>query len=225
MLGRFQVARGVDGGVGLLEDPIVDRTRRAVRGHELLEREGQSAAAGGGVPGHDRQESLRLGFGQERVELGDRLGRLGHPDLGRQFLVVEHAGQAVVESHRVQRARTTGAVRRDPVLGQLGRGPLVPSEGGGVLVHVLQQPVMDQRHHARQPDEVRRVVAGQQAGRGVHQVGELVLFDVPGHVRELLGELVCQIEGKVESCLEIRVEYDIVLSAGGEGDGFRGRRR
>ena len=37
----------------------------------------------------------------------------------------------------------------------------------------------------------------------LHEVGELVLADVPGHVRELLRELVGQLERDVEAGLEV----------------------
>ncbi len=63
-------------------------------------------------------------FWQQRLELGERLGRLGHADLGGQLLVVEHAGHAVVEARRVQRAVAALAVRVDAVLHQLAGGHL-----------------------------------------------------------------------------------------------------
>ena len=52
-----------------------------------------------------------LGFGEQVFELGERLGRLGHADLGRLFLVVEDARQAVVEAHGVERAGAADAIR------------------------------------------------------------------------------------------------------------------
>ena len=142
-----------------------------------------------------------------------RLGRLGHADLRGQLLVVEDAGQAVVEAHGIERAGAAGAVLGDAVLVELGRRPLVPAESGGVVVEVLEQPVLGERDHRRQPDQVGRVVAREQARRRGDQVRELVLLDVPGHVRELLGELLGQLEGDVEAGLEVGVEHDRIRPA------------
>ena len=49
-----------------------------------------------------------LAFGEQALELVERLWRLGHADLRGQLLVVEDARQAVVEAHRVERARSRG---------------------------------------------------------------------------------------------------------------------
>ena len=48
-----------------------------------LEREGEPHAALGAAPLHDRQEPGGLGLGEQVLELGERLGRLGHADLLR----------------------------------------------------------------------------------------------------------------------------------------------
>ena len=110
VLGSEEVRRRIDRRAGLIEDPVVDRSDRAVGGHQLLEREGKPHAALGTAPLHDRLEPGGLGRGKQGIELGDRLGRLGHADLGGQLLVVENAGQAVVETHGVKRAGTADAV-------------------------------------------------------------------------------------------------------------------
>ena len=182
----MSVGRRIDRRVLLLEDPVVDRLGRAVGSHQLLQRERQPAAALGRVPDHDRQETGRLGLAEQSLEVGDGLGRLGHPDLLRELLVVEDTGQAVVQPHRVQRTGTAGAVRVDAILDELGGRPLVPPERRRVVVEVLEQVILHERDQRRQPDQVRRVVARQQARRRGHQVRELVLADVERHVRELL---------------------------------------
>ena len=151
------------------------------------------------------------------------LGGSVMPDLRGELLVVEDAGQAVVEAHRVEGAGAARPVGPDPVLGELRRRPLVPAEGRRVVVEVLEQPVLDERDHRRQPDQVRRVVAGQQPRRRGHEVRELVLADLPGHVRELLGELVRELERQVEAGLEVGVELDRVGPAARTGG--RGARR
>ena len=155
---RGPVRRSVDGSPGLLEDPVVDRLGGTVGRHELLKREREAAAAGRGVPDHDGQHALGLRRGEQRFELGHRRRRLGHPDLGGQLLVVEDTGEAVVEAHRVERPGAPGAVGGDPVLSKLRRRPFVPAEPGRIPVQVLQQPVLDEGHHRRQPDQVRRAV-------------------------------------------------------------------
>ena len=147
-----------------------------------------------------------LAFASRSSNSATVLGGCGHADLGRQLLVVEDAGQAVVEAHGIERAGAAGAVRRDAVLVELGHGPLVPAESLGVAVKVLEQPLLGKRDHRRQPDEVRRVVAREQARRLVDEVRELVLLDVPGHVRVLLRELLGELEGDVEPRLEVGVE-------------------
>ena len=93
-----------------------------------------------------------------------------------------------------------------------------------VVVEVLEQAVLDERDHRRQPDQVRRVVARQQPRRRGHEVRELVLADVPGDVRELLGELLRELERQVEAGLEVGVQLDRVGPAGRTGGG-RARRR
>ena len=176
---------------------------RTVGRHQLLERERQATAARRGVPHHDRQQARILGRGEQLVELGDRGRRLRHSDLLGQLTVVEDAGQAVVEPHRVQRPRPTSAVLRNPVLGQLGGRPLIPAERRGIVVEVHQQAVVDERHHRRQPDQIGRIVTRQQTWRGVHQVGELILADVPRHVGKLPSELLGQRERQIEARLEV----------------------
>ena len=71
VLGGREVRRRVDGRAGLLEDPVVDRLGRPVGGHQVLEREREPAAAGRGVPGHDRLQPGCLGLGEQVLELGD----------------------------------------------------------------------------------------------------------------------------------------------------------
>ena len=110
MLGGDEVRRRIDRRAGLLEDPVVDRLDRAIGGHQVLEREGKPHAALGAAPLHDRLEPGGLGLGEQVFELGNRLGRLGHADLGCQLLVVEDAGQAVVEAHGIERAGAAGAI-------------------------------------------------------------------------------------------------------------------
>ena len=160
-------------------------------------------------------------------------GGFGHADLRRQLLVVEDAGQAVVEACCVQGTGAAGPIRADTVLGELGSGPLVPPEGCGVVVEILQQVVLDQRDHRRQPDQVRRVVTRKQPWRRADEVCELVLADLPGHVRELLRELLGQLERQIEAGLEDSVEDDRIgpttghRSRAGRRTDFcaRGRRR
>ena len=79
----------------------------------MLEREGEPHAALGAAPLHDRLEPGGLGLGEQVLELGDRLGRLGHADLRGQLLVVEDTGQLVVETHGIERAGAADAVCRD----------------------------------------------------------------------------------------------------------------
>ena len=112
VLGSDQVRRRIDRRAGLLEDPVVDRPDRAVGGHQVLERECEPHAALGAAPFHDRLEPGGLGLGEQILELGDRLGWLGHADLRGQLLVVEDTGQAVVETHGIERAGTTDASLR-----------------------------------------------------------------------------------------------------------------
>ena len=193
VLGGLQVGGRIDGRARLLEDPVVDGLGRADGSHQVLERERQAHAARGVAPLHDRLLAGVLRLLEQRLELGQRLGRLGHADLGRQVLVVEHAGHAVVEAAGVERAVAPLAVRVDAVLDQLGRRPLVPAVGGHIRVEVEQQAVLDQADHGGQPDEVRWVVAGQEQRALLHQVRELVLTDIPGDVRELLGELLAEL--------------------------------
>ncbi len=208
MLRRREVGRRVDGRSGLLEDPVVDRLGRAIGGHEVLQREGEASATRRRIPGHDRKQSGCLGLGQQVFELGHRLGRLGHAQLRGELLVVEDAGQAVVEAHRIQGARAARAVGPDPVLCELRGRPLVPAEGGRVVVKVLEQSILDQRNHRRKADQVRGIVARQQPRGRAHQVRELVLADLPGHIRKLLGELFRELEREIESALEVGGQLD-----------------
>ena len=147
MLRRREIRRRVDGRARLLEDPVVYRRGRAVGRHQILEGEGEPAAARSGVPHHDRLEACRLRLGQQVLKLGDCLRRRRHADLLGEFLVVEDAGQAVVQPGGVQRAGATGSVAGDPVLGELCRRELIPAERGDVVVEVLQECVLDQAHH------------------------------------------------------------------------------
>ena len=163
--------------------------------------------------------------GEQVIELGERLGWFGHADLGGQLLVVEDTGQAVVETHGIERAGAAGAVCPDPVLVKLWHRPLVPAECRGVVVEVHEQAVLGERDHRRQPDQVGRVVAREQARRRVDEIRELVLLDVPGHVRELLCELLGEREGDVESGLEVGVEHNRIRPAVRECGGWRLRRR
>lgn len=117
------------------------------------------------------------------------MGRLAHANLGRQFPIVEDAGQAVVESHGKERARAASAVFCDAVLIELGDRPLIPAKSCGVVVKVHEQPLSGKRDHGRQPDKVRRIVAREQPRRRVDEVRELVLADVPSDVRVLVREL------------------------------------
>ena len=75
---------------------------RPDRSHQVLQRERQPHAALGTAPLHDRQQPGRLGLGEQRLELVERLGRLGHANLRGELLVVEDAGHAVVEARRVE---------------------------------------------------------------------------------------------------------------------------
>ena len=157
-------------------------------------------------------------------------GGVGHADLRRELLVVEDAGQAVVQASRVERSGPALPVAGDAVLDELGRRELVPAVRGHVLIEVLEQTVLDQRDHRRQPDQVRRVVARQQARRCGHEVRELVLLDVPGDVRVLLGELLGQLERDVEAGLEVGAQLDRIgsavrASAAALADGDSRRRR
>ena len=62
---------------------------------------------------------------------------------------------------------------------------------------------LTRRDHRGQPDQVGRVVTREQARRRADQVPELVLADLPGHVRELLGELIGEFDRKVEAGFEV----------------------
>ena len=146
------------------------------------------------------------------------------PSCGGELLVVEHARQAVVEAHRIERTGAARAIGPDPVLRELGGRPLVPAEGGRVGVKVLEQSVLDQADHRWEPDQVRRIVARQEPRGGAHQVGELILADLPGHVRELLGELFRELERQVESGLEVGIQLDRI-GAAARPDGCCARRR
>ena len=212
VLGGSQVGRGIDRRAWLLEDPVVDRLGRAIGGHEVLQRECEPASAGRGVPLHDRLEVGGLGLGKKVLELGHGLRRLGHADLLCELLVVEHACQAVVQAHGIERTRTASPVGSDPILRELRGGKLVPAERCRVAVEVLEQPILDERDHRGEPDEIRRIVTGQESRCRGHQVRELVLRDLPGHVRELLGEFLRELEREIESRLEVGVEDHRVRS-------------
>ena len=113
---------------------------------------------------------------------------------------------------------------RDAVLVKLGHRPLIPTESSGIVVKVLEQPLLGKRDHGRQPDQVGRVVAREQARRRVDEIRELVLLDVPGDIWELLGELVGKLEGQIEAGLEVGVERYRIGPAIGHGflrDGHR----
>ena len=169
-----------------------------------------------------RSGVLRLG--EQVLELGERLGRLGHADLCGEFLVVEDAGQAVVEAHRIERAGAARSIIGDTRLVELRHGPLIPAESCGVVVKVLEQTVLGKRDQRRQPNQVGRVVAREQARRLVDEVRELVLADVPGDVRVLLRELIGELEGQVKAGLEVGIERYWIGSAVGRGfrrDGLR----
>ena len=119
---------------GFLEDPVVDRFDRAIGGHQVLERECKAHATLGAAPLHDRLEPGGLGRCEQGFELGDRLGRLGHADLGCQRLIVEDAGHAVVETHGIKRAGTSDPVCIQPVLVELWHRPIIPAERRRVVV-------------------------------------------------------------------------------------------
>ena len=102
VLGGGEVRGCVDRRARLLEDPVVDGACRADGRHERLQREGEPHAALGAAPLHDREEPGGLGLGEQSIEIGERRWRLGHTDLGGQLLVVEDAGQAVVETHAIE---------------------------------------------------------------------------------------------------------------------------
>ena len=85
MLCGDKVRRCIDRRTGLLEDPVVDRFDRAIGGHQVLERERKTHTALGTAPLHDRLEPGGFGRGEQGFKLGNRLGRLGHADLGCQL--------------------------------------------------------------------------------------------------------------------------------------------
>ena len=222
MLGGLEIVGRIDGGAVLLEDPVVDRLGRAVGTHQVLQREGEACRAL--VPLHDGQNTGFLGLGHGGVKFGQRLRRLGHADLGGQFLVIEHAGHRVVEAHAVERAGTTRpAALFNAQLHQLAGGELVPAQRGEIVVEIAQQVVGDEIGDRGHADQVRRIVFRQNARGVLHHIGELVFLDVEGDIGELLGELFGQARGQREAGFEIGIEHDRVGAAGGRGHCGAGR--
>ena len=204
MLGSDEVRRRIDRRASFSEDPVVDRPNRAIGGHQVLEREREPHTTLGAAPHHDWLEPGGLGCGEQILELSNRLGRLSHADLRCQLFVIEDTGQTVVEAHGIERARAADAIGVNTVLVELRHRPVVPSESSGVGVKVHEQPILGERDHRRQPEQIWRIVAREHKRRRSDQVRKLVLADIPGDVRVLLGELFSKLEGHIEAGLEGR---------------------
>ena len=144
------------------------------------------------------------------------LGGSVMPICAASVLVVEDTGQTVVETHGIERAGAADAVCVNAVLVELRHRPVVPAKSSGVVVKVHEQPILGERDHRRQPEQIGRVVTREHERRRGDEVRELVLADIPGDVRVLLGELFGKLEGYIEAGLEgwLSARQDLSRSSG-----------
>src|SRR6185437_10631599 len=148
-----------------------------------------------------------------------------HPNLGRERLVVEDAGQAEVDAHRPQRSGPTGtSARASAKRGKLRGRELIPVVLLEIPIEVLQQAVVNQTAYLRQSHQVRRIGSRQGERCVLRDNRELILANVPLHVRILAGELLREVDDVGEPRLEVALHRHWLRAAGRLERG-RGRRR